>query len=81
MLEQRLAWEIRALESSKAQLLAEGGTPSRGVGGEAGPQEPQAPSLTSPTPAENLARAQLKLVEQRLLLPPVVEGAPAVDDR
>nr|XP_019566489.1 PREDICTED: synaptonemal complex central element protein 1-like isoform X2 [Rhinolophus sinicus] len=52
MLEQRLAWEIRALESSKAQLLTE----------------------------ENLARAKLELVEQQLRLPPVVEGAPAVND-
>ncbi|KAF6289161.1 synaptonemal complex central element protein 1 like [Rhinolophus ferrumequinum] len=52
MLEQRLAWEIRALESSKAQLLTE----------------------------ENLARAKLELVEQQLRLPPVVEGASAVND-
>lgn len=30
MLKQRLAWEIRALQSSKEQLLTEGGTPARG---------------------------------------------------
>ncbi|KAM5208475.1 synaptonemal complex central element protein 1-like [Hipposideros larvatus] len=52
VLEQRLAWEIRTLESSMAQLLTE----------------------------ENLARAKLELVEQRLRLPPGVRGAPAVND-
>ncbi|XP_054566404.1 synaptonemal complex central element protein 1-like isoform X5 [Eptesicus fuscus] len=52
VLERRLAWEIRALQSSKEQLLTE----------------------------ENLARAKLERVEQRLRSSPAVEGALAVNE-
>lgn len=81
MLEQRLAWEIRDLENSMAQLLTEGGTPARGRGEGAGSAAgAPGPAHDAPTPAENLARTKLELVEQRLRLPPVVQGAPAVND-
>ncbi|XP_005862668.1 PREDICTED: synaptonemal complex central element protein 1-like [Myotis brandtii] len=52
VLERRLAWEIRALQSSKEQLLTE----------------------------ENLARAKLEQVEQRLRSSPTVQGALAVNE-
>nr|XP_019566479.1 PREDICTED: synaptonemal complex central element protein 1-like isoform X1 [Rhinolophus sinicus] len=53
------------------------------VGGEGRSRQPagaSGPACDAPTPAENLARAKLELVEQQLRLPPVVEGAPAVND-
>ncbi|XP_059523377.1 synaptonemal complex central element protein 1-like [Myotis daubentonii] len=52
VLERRLAWEIRALQSSKEQLLTE----------------------------ENLARAKLEQVEQRLGSSPTIQGALAVNE-
>ncbi|XP_070254870.1 vacuolar fusion protein MON1 homolog B isoform X4 [Myotis yumanensis] len=52
VLERRLAWEIRTLQSSKEQLLTE----------------------------ENLARAKLEQVEQRLRPSPTVQGALAVNE-
>ncbi|KAK1330426.1 hypothetical protein QTO34_010615 [Cnephaeus nilssonii] len=52
VLERRLAWEIRALQSSQEQLLTE----------------------------ENVARAKLERVEQRLRSSPAVEGALAVNE-
>lgn len=80
MLKQRLAWEIRALQSSKEQLLTEGGSPAR-VAAELGcPRDLPAPPLTPRPPTERQARAKLEEVEQRLRSPPEVPGASAEKD-
>lgn len=82
VLERRLAWEIRALQSSKEQLLTEGGTPAwaggqgRGGAWELGPRRDAHPSPS----AENLARAKLEQVEQKLGSSPMVQGALAVNE-
>lgn len=83
VLERRLAWEIRALQSSKEQLLTEGGTPAwaggQGRGGGAWELRPRRDAHPSPS-AENLARAKLEQVEQRLHSSPTGQGALAVNE-
>ncbi|XP_046538473.1 synaptonemal complex central element protein 1-like isoform X2 [Equus quagga] len=82
MLEQRLTWEIRALRSSKEQLLTEGETPALGRerGGGAWPAGVPGPAHDARPPAERLARAKLEQVARLLRSPPGVQGPPAMHD-